>query len=209
MEDKIRAILKAKGLRMSDLANRVGMGQSNLVASIRTNPKISTLENICVALGIDMAELLGGKEEKSEGIMVINGETYAISKPRTRTVQLPSYTDYSALREDIKSFVRERTTKKEAGSICGMLEDFEFFTLSYDYCMQEFENKPPYDKFHLTICYANKQIWDTLYDVFEYCKSGNEFDWDVQMVCTEIIDDIEGYVLAQLGKNYKYLSKEE
>jgi len=208
MEDKIRAILKAKGLRMSDLANRVGMGQSNLVASIRKNPKLSTLEDICVALGIEMSELLGGKVEKSEGLMVINGETYAISKPRTRTLQLPTYTDYSALRDDIKSFIKSKVSKKESGSICGMVEDFEFFTLSYDYDL-EIGDTFPYDRFHLTICYGNKQIWTTHYDVCEYNLSNNEFEWDVQGVATTIINDIEGYVLAQISKDYKYLATED
>ena len=74
MEQRIRKILSAKGLKMSDLANRVGMGQSNLVKSIKSNPKLSTLEDICVALGIEMTELLGGKEEKSDGVIVLNGE---------------------------------------------------------------------------------------------------------------------------------------
>lgn len=207
MEDKIRAILKAKGLRMADLANRVGMGQSNLVASIRKNPKLSTLEDICVALGVEMSELLGGKVEKSEGLIVINGETYAISKPNTRTAQFPIYTDYSVLREDVKSFIKTKVKLRKSGSLCGMVEDFEFFTLSYDYDVEE--GAIPYDRFFLTLCYGNKQVSSFHYDVYEYNNPNDEMEWDVQAVSTVIINDIEGYVLGQLSKDYKYLSTED
>ena len=117
MEQRIRKILSAKGLKMSDLANRVGMGQSNLVKSIKSNPKLSTLEDICVALGIEMTELLGGKEEKSDGVIVLNGETYTLYKPKTRTAQIKVYNDYQELRSNIRDFVKRSLKTKELGSI--------------------------------------------------------------------------------------------
>ena len=199
MENRIKAILKAKGLRMADLANRIGMGQSNLVASLRNNPKLSTLEDICQALGVEMVELFGGKAEKGDGVVILNGETYMISKPTARTVQLPSYADYSILRNDIKRFVKTSIKEQVVGSICGMVEDYEFFTLNYDRDNSRDADETLYEKFILTICFGNKQTWTRQYDRLEYSEDGN-LKWDIPMLITDVINDIEGYVLGQLKK---------
>jgi transcriptional regulator with XRE-family HTH domain len=199
MENRIKAILKAKGLRMADLANRIGMGQSNLVASLRNNPKLSTLEEICKALGVEMVELFGGKAEKGDGVVILNGETYMISKPVARTLQLPSYDDYSILRNDIKRFVKTSIKEQVIGSICGMVEDYEFFTLNYDRDNSRDADGTLYEKFILTICFGNKQTWTRQYDQLEYSEDGN-LKWDIPMVISDVINDIEGYVLGQLKK---------
>ena len=199
MENRIKAILKAKGLRMADLANRIGMGQSNLVASLRNNPKLSTLEEICKALGVEMVELFGGKAEKGDGVVILNGETYMISKPAARTVQLPSYADYSILRNDIKRFVKTSIKEQVVGSLCGMVEDYEFFTLNYDRDNSRDSDGTLYEKFILTICFGNKQTWTQQYDQLEYSEDGN-LKWNIADVISDIINDIEGYVLGQLGR---------
>lgn len=197
MENRVKAILKEKGLRMSDLASRVGMGQSNLVASLRNNPKLSTLEDICRALGIEMAELFGGNAQKGDGILILGGKTFAVMKPAPRTVQLPSYSDYAVLRNDIKRFVKARIADQSAGSLCGIVEDFEFFTLTYDHDDNAGSQGVLYEKFTLTICYGYKQIWVHHYDLYEYSLGGEE-KWDIPMVIEEIINDIEGYAITQL-----------
>lgn len=197
MENRIRAILRDKGLRMSDLATRVGMSQSNLVASLRNNPKLSTLGNICHVLGIEMVELFGGKAEKGEGVIILGGQTFSVSKPTPRTVQLPTYTDYSVLRNDIKRFIKDRISDQSTGVICGMVEDFEFFNLTYDHDDIDGNQELVYEKFILTICYENKKVWTNQYDLYEYSRNG-EAIWDIPSVVSEITNDIEGYVLSQL-----------
>ena len=204
MEQRIRKILSAKGLKMSDLANRVGMGQSNLVKSIKSNPKLSTLEDICVALGIEMTELLGGKEEKSDGVIVLNGETYTIYKPKTRTAQIKVYNDYQELRSNIRDFVKQSLRTKELGSIGGMVEDFEYFTLLYDY---NAEDTSVFEHFYITIQYGKGKTWTYSYDTSEYMYS-NE-GTDTKTLTEYIINDIEGKVLSELGLEYNYLSTNE
>lgn len=208
MENRIKSILKDKGLRMADLANRIGMGQSNLIASLRNNPKLSTLEEICKALGIEMAELFGGKAEKGDGVILLNGETYVVSKPAARTVQLPSYTDYSILRNDIKKFVKTSIMEQVANSLCGLVEDFEFFTLSYDRDNSRDADGVLYEKFILTICYGNKQVWVHQYDLYEYSQK-DITKWDISQVISEIINDIEGYVLGKLGADFSFPSRSD
>ena len=204
MEQRIRKILSAKGLKMSDLANRVGMGQSNLVKSIKSNPKLSTLEDICLALGIEMTELLGGKEEKSDGVIVLNGETYTIYKPKTRTAQIKVYNDYQELRSNIREFVKKSLRTKELGSIGGMVEDFEYFTLLYDY---NAEDTSVFEHFYITIQYGKGKTWTYSYDTSEYMDS-NE-GTDTKTLTEYIINDIEGKVLSELGLEYNYLSTNE
>lgn len=204
MEQRIRKILSAKGLKMSDLANRVGMGQSNLVKSIKSNPKLSTLEDICVALGIEMTELLGGKEEKSDGVIVLNGETYTLNKPKTRTAQIKVYNDYQELRSNIRDFVKRSLKTKELGSIGGMVEDFEYFTLLYDY---NAEDTSVFEHFYITIQYGKGKTWTYSYDTSEYMYS-NE-GTDTKTLTEYIINDIEGKVLSELGLEYNYLSTNE
>ena len=204
MEQRIRKILSAKGLKMSDLANRVGMGQSNLVKSIKSNPKLSTLEDICVALGIEMTELLGGKEEKSDGVIVLNGETYTIYKPKTRTAQIKVYHDYQELRSNIRDFVKKSLRTKELGSIGGMVEDFEYFTLLYDY---NAEDTSVFEHFYITIQYGKGKTWTYSYDTSEYMDS-NE-GTDTKTLTEYIINDIEGKVLSELGLEYNYISNND
>ena len=204
MEQRIRKILSAKGLKMSDLANRVGMGQSNLVKSIKSNPKLSTLEDICVALGIEMTELLGGKEEKSDGVIVLNGETYTIYKPKTRTAQIKVYNDYQELRSNIRDFVKRSLKTKELGSIGGMVEDFEYFTLLYDY---NAEDTSVFEHFYITIQYGKGKTWTYSYDTSEYMDS-NE-GTDTKTLTEYIINDIEGKVLSELGLEYNYISNND
>ena len=204
MEQRIRKILSAKGLKMSDLANRVGMGQSNLVKSIKSNPKLSTLEDICVALGIEMTELLGGKEEKSEGVIVLNGETYTLYKPKTLTAQIKVYNDYQELRSNIRDFVKKSLRTKELGSIGGMVEDFEYFTLLYDY---NAEDTSVFEHFYITIQYGKGKTWTYSYDTSEYMDSNEETD--TKTLTEYIINDIEGKVLSELGLEYNYISNND
>ena len=191
MEQRIRKILSAKGLKMSDLANRVGMGQSNLVKSIKSNPKLSTLEDICVALGIEMTELRGGKEEKSDGVIVLNGETYTIYKPKTRTAQIKVYNDYQELRSNIRDFVKKSLRTKELGSIGGMVEDFEYFTLLYDY---NAEDTSVFEHFYITIQYGKGKTWTYSYDTSEYMDSNEGTDTKT---------------LTELGLEYIYISNND
>ena len=208
MEEIIRKILKEKGLKMADLALRVGMTQSNLVASIKKNPKLSTLEDICEALGIELSDLFASdSSDKIEGIMVVNGQTFAIAKPRKSVAQIPIYNDYKVLRDEIKRFVNKCINDKKTASICGMVEALEYFTLTYDYDAQ-IGNQSIYDRFILTLCYSDGKIYTTSYDVYEECKRNDVEEWDKSSVIQSIQNDIEGIVIGKLGIQKKSLVEE-
>ncbi|SKC47743.1 Helix-turn-helix domain-containing protein [Bacteroidales bacterium WCE2004] len=194
VEENLREICRRKGLRLSDVADRVGAGQSNLINSVKGNPKLSTLQDIADALNISVSELLTMRPEAAAGIVIIDGQTYQLSKPAAATVQLPSFTHYDTLREEIKVFIKKCVDGSEPASKMGIVETLEVFSLIYD---------PAASKFFLSLCYADGKTLTNIYDKFEFCdwKEGDSEEdaiWDLADVTEEIINDIEGWVPSKL-----------
>ena len=194
IEQNLREIAKAKGLKLSDIADRVGTTVSNMLSSVKGNPTVSKLEDIAAALQVSVSELLTKRPEAAQGIVIIGGQTYQISKPATAVVQIPTYERYDALREDVKGFIKKAMEEEHASSKVGLLETMEVFTLVYD---------PNAAKFILTLCYADGKTATIVYDKLEYCDwKENDTDetvkWDLADVTQDIINDIEGYVPTKL-----------
>ena len=188
MESRVKEICKAKGLRMSDLADRVGMSQSNLSTTLRRNPKLSTLKDIADALGIRVSDIIDPQRTTSEaGVVIINGETFVLSKPSPEVVQVPVFKDYSVLRTIVKEFVNKSIKVAKNGAICGLVETFELFNLHYD---------AEVERFHLTLCYGNGLVHTSSYDKLEYTSTD---EWITGEVYQNIINDIEGLVLGKFG----------
>lgn len=194
VEENLREICRRKGLRLSDVADRMGSGQSNLISSVKGNPSLAKLDEIANALQVSVSELLTMRPEAAQGIVIIGGQTYQISKPATAVVQIPAYDRYDALREDMKEFIKKAMEKEHASSKVGLLETMEVFTLVYD---------PNAAKFILTLCYADGKTATIVYDKLEYCDwKENDTDetvkWDLADVTQDIINDIEGYAPTKL-----------
>lgn len=194
VEENLREICRRKGLRLSDVADRVGAGQSNLINSVKGNPKLSTLQDISNALNISISELLTMRPNAAEGIVIIGSQTFQLSKPATTTVQLPTFDRYDALRDEIRVFIKKAIDGTETVSKMGLLETMEFFSLVYD---------PSAAKFYLSLCYADGKIFTVTYDKFEYCdwKDGDTEEtvkWTLADITTDIINDIEGVVPSKL-----------
>lgn len=194
VEENLREICRRKGLRLSDVADRVGAGQSNLINSVKGNPKLSTLQDIADALNISVSELLTMRPNAAEGIVIIGGQTFQLSKPATSTVQLPAFDRYDALRDEIREFVKKAIDGAETVSKMGLLETMEVFSLVYD---------PNAAKFYLSLCYADGKVYTLTYDKFEYCdwKDGDTDEtvkWTLADITTDIINDIEGVVPSKL-----------
>lgn len=194
VEENLREICRRKGLRLSNVAERIGCGQSNLVSSVKGNPKLSTLQDIANALGVTVSELLMMRPDSAQGLVIIDGQTYQLSKPAASTVQLPSFVRYDTLREEIKDFVKECINGGESVSKMGLVDTMEVFSLVYD-------SQSP--KFILSLCYSNGQTLTCAYDKLEYCNWDqkvleDDAPWDIKAVSEEIINDIEGRVPMKL-----------
>ena len=97
------------------------------------------------------------------------------------------------LATSLKEFVARAVEADGNTAKMAMLETFEIFSLSYDV----------HDaKFHLNLRYADGKILSISYQKLEYCDWSKEdteetVQWDLACITEEIINDIEGYVLAK------------
>lgn len=194
VEENLREICRRRGLRLSDVAERIGCGQSNLVSSVKGNPKLSTLQDIANALSVSVAELLTMHPDSALGLVVIDGQTYQLSKPVASTVQLPPFARYDTLREEIKVFIKKCVNGAESASKMGLVDTMEVFSLVYD---------AKASKFLLSLCYSEGQTITSVYDKLEFCNWGqnaseDDAKWDLGTLTEEIINDIEGLVPMKL-----------
>ena len=190
----LKTICRSKGLSLTDVANRMGTSPSNLLSSVKGNPTISKIQDIADALNISVSELLTMRPNAAEGIVIIGGQTFQLSKPAASTVQLPAFDRYDVLRDEIREFVKKAIEGAETMSKMGLLETMEVFSLVYD---------PNAAKFYLSLCYADGKIYTLTYDKFEYCdwKDGDTDEtvkWTLADITTDIINDIEGVVPSKL-----------
>ena len=199
IEQNLRELIKAKGLKLSDIADRMGTTVSNLLSSVKGNPTVSKLEDIASALNVSVSKLLTMRPDSAQGLVIIGGQTYQLNKPSSSTVQIPSYDHYDALREEIKEFVQKSIDGAETVSKMGVVETMEFFSLVYDHNNEVFI---------LSLCYADGKVFTTTYDKLEFCEyvkteSDDDARWDIAQVTEEIINDIEGVVLAKMQADPK------
>lgn len=194
IEENIREIMRRKGLRFSFVAHRIGAGHSNLMSSIKGNPKLSTLQEIADALDVSVYELLKQRPETAQGLVYIEGTAYQLTKPAASTLQLPYFTRYDTLQDEIKEFVMKAIAGARATSKMGIVETFEAFSLVYDHEAA---------KFTLSLCYSDGKTLTYTYDKHEYCKWKNDdtpetVKWNIQFVTCDIVNDIEGAVSQKL-----------
>ena len=197
IEKNLKDICRAKGLTVTDVANRMGADPSNLLSSIKGNPKLSTLQDIANALQVSISELLTRRPEKATGVAIIDGQIFQVSKPAANVVQLPVYERYSDLRDTIKEFVAKAIEADESSSIMGLVETYEVFSLVYDHHKYIFL---------LSLCYANGKTLTIAYDKLEFCDWKDEdteetVKWSLADVTQEIINDIEGAVPQKLEES--------
>ena len=181
----LKEICRRKGLSLTDVANRMGTSPSNLLSSVKGNPTITKLEDIAEALQVSIAELLTKRPEKALGLVLIDDQTYQLSKPAENTVKLPTFDRYDVLRKEVEQFIRESIKADKT---------VEVFSLTYDHHAA---------RFILSLCYADGKTHTSIYDKLEYC-SWRENDteetvrWDLDYLIQEIINDIESTVPSKL-----------
>lgn len=196
MELRIKELLQEQGLRMADLADRLGMNQSNLVRSLSTNPKLSTLQDVAKALNVQVHELFTPNlPSRPKGIVVVGGKAYDLVES-VQTIQVPFYADYSKLRKDVRSFISNSINAKEGSTnaFCAYVGGYELMSLVYDRANA---------RFILTLYYGDMKSENLFYDKLEYAiwkdETGKEPDWDVEQMMGEVMSDIENLVPFKYG----------
>lgn len=62
---RIREVIKEKGLKTSELAEKLGMTESNLNYHISGNPSVKILERIADGLGVPISELFEERHQST------------------------------------------------------------------------------------------------------------------------------------------------
>lgn len=138
MESRIKELCRERGMRMSDLADKMGVNQANLAASIKGNPTLSRLKDIASILGVDVAELLTEKRAGSavDGFVEVAGEISRIRevqdlmKVACRLMEIPYYDKVSGMRDAVGQFVYSAVKEGLMGSLTGCLFGSEIFSLA-------------------------------------------------------------------------------
>ena len=204
MKLRIAELLQDKGLRMKDLADKMGMDLSNLKKSLSGNPKLSTLVEVATALSVETHELFTANlPSRPKGIAVIGGRTYALINVPT-VVQVPAYDNYSLLRLDIESFVKKSISREEANAFCAIVEGYELVSIVYDYSGHQFIT---------TLYYGDSMSKTSSYDLLEYDewngKNNDDPICNLEQLCGDIIAQVEEGVPFKFKDYAAHADREE
>lgn len=75
---RIKEICKEKELKMSDLANKLGISPVSLSAAINGNPTVAWLQKVADILEVEVSDLIERKEPPVSGFIMVGDETYII-----------------------------------------------------------------------------------------------------------------------------------
>ena len=90
MEEKIQQILKEKGMRMANLAAKLGVNQSNLSKKLKNDPKVSLIERIASALDVPVSTFFPDQHLADQaGVLDMGGKRFVIVPLPEGTKQKP------------------------------------------------------------------------------------------------------------------------
>lgn len=76
MSLNIKRVIKAHGLEVREVAQRMGITPTGLSQHINGNPSVEVLERIAAAIGVEVWELFASKEE------IVNQDKNTITCPK-------------------------------------------------------------------------------------------------------------------------------
>jgi len=77
---RIKALAKAKGITMQDIADKIGINRVNLSNSLNGNPTLKRLEQVADCLGVDVSELFENSNRNSiSGYLEYKKDIYKIT----------------------------------------------------------------------------------------------------------------------------------
>lgn len=77
---KIKEVCKAKGLKLSDLADKLGINPVSLSASLNGNPTIAWLQKVADVLDVEVNDLIERKSPTVIGCIMIGDDAYTIKR---------------------------------------------------------------------------------------------------------------------------------
>lgn len=186
MRLRIKELCSERGLKLSDLANKIGMDQSNLHSLIKNgNPTLGKLSEIADALDVNVTALLDQDVEQPiyTGLLYIDGQAFRVSRANENTVNVPYYANFSDLKKKIKDFVIQCLNAENNASFMARVGVVEVFNLAYCANCQSFI---------LSICYSNGKMTTSSFDaILEYGLDGK---CDIDFLYSDIFNTLAGKV---------------
>ena len=188
----VKEICKEKGISLKVLAEKLGITPSALSQSLNCpNPSMLSLERIAKALHVNLSELFDREYGMINGFIKVNNDIYSVqtldqwvqvSRKLDGLVQIPTSDEIDGHRKEVSSFCARSIKNSQSASTMLAIGTIEVFTLSYDAICR---------RFHLTICKGRGDIWFNQYDVLEYCGESDPQNTDIDLMVSEILNDIE------------------
>ena len=75
---RIMEICKEKELKMSDLANKLGISPVSLSAAINGNPTVAWLQKVADVLEVEVADLIERKEPSITGVVLLGNDVHIL-----------------------------------------------------------------------------------------------------------------------------------
>lgn len=128
MEEKVLQILKEKGMRMSNLAAKLDVDQSNLSKKLKNDPKVSLIKSIAAALDVPVSTFFPDQHLADQvGVLDMGGKRFALVPIPDETKQEPKPSleapelSPGALQEKIYSLAKQSTEDGKTRAIYGFL----------------------------------------------------------------------------------------
>lgn len=137
MKTRVLEICKARGISLSDLAEKIGVKQANLSQSLNNNPTLSTLKAVADNLGVEIADLFEKQDKEVSGYLEVGSEIRKITGvadllPIVGTFGIRPYSSYKVCKKEVKEFVRKGLKGDEQySSFAGILEGRMLFSISH------------------------------------------------------------------------------
>lgn len=122
MELKINQILQDKGIKLSDLAEKMGVDQSNLKRSLEKNPSLSRLEEVAKALDVNIQDLFPYVPPVMTAGTLQVGDRYYTLVPMEPPQKPYSFTSTQFFRR-VEAFILKCINENVTLSFCGLYED--------------------------------------------------------------------------------------
>ena len=131
MELRINQILQDRGMKLSDLAEKMGVDQSNLKRSLEKNPSLSRLEEVAKALDVNIQDLFPYKPSAlSMGVLKMGDRHFSLVP---MDVSEPPYVfNYDEFYKKVEDFIRQYLKNGKTISLCGVYKGFCPVSLIYD-----------------------------------------------------------------------------
>lgn len=192
MKTRVLEICKQRGTSLGELAEKIGVSQSNLSASLKKNPTLNTLQAVANNLNVELAELFEQPQRRLYGYLEVDGVVKKISGPIdllpiVGTFGITSYSNFKVCKKDLRDFIRKRIDNmNEAASFAAILNGATLVNVAYS-------PENGYGKFILSEYTDGKEVYTCVYDLFEYLNPDDKIAEDdlISFMWSEIIGFID------------------